>query len=122
MSGAREVPDGLLDMWSAHNGGSHPSPKSDRALDFRITSDVEVCGFSSLDALLEWFRTWLDVLDEAGFRLWVYEVPDEDARVGGLGQTCFRADSAEVVSVDRLPLKPEQLALFGPGDVLSGRE
>ncbi|MCI3271039.1 hypothetical protein [Streptomyces cylindrosporus] len=103
------------DMIRAHGGwGSHkhhPTPAADPYLNGVYS--WEVCGFSSLGALLDWFETFLQTLDRNGYALWVYDVPDEDVRVGmRCGQLVFEPESAVKVSMSRLPLDPEQLALF----------
>lgn len=102
-------------QWDAH----HPAPFEDRALG--TIYGYEVCGFVSESALMDWFAGCLKGLDEAGFRLWVYEVPDTDVRVGSkAGQLVFAASEAKPVLTSRFPLDPQQLPLFEPGDVLSG--
>lgn len=95
----------LDDMsWAHSRSGSaahHPAPHEDVYL-FNIDS-AEVCGFVSQDALLDWFDTWLRVLDEAGFRVWVYDVPDASVRVGQrFGQLVFIA--ADAVLVEDFPV------------------
>jgi hypothetical protein len=106
---------GLDDMQYAHsfNGSAahHPAPHEDVYL-FDI-APYEVCGFTSLDALLDWFDTWLQVLDEADFRVWVYDVPDASVRVGrDFGQLVFIAADAVLVEDFQIPLEDAQLALF----------
>ncbi|QDH92130.1 unknown function [Streptomyces phage Dubu] len=101
-------------IW-AHSGlGSdshHPSPFADPLLG-QIAA-AEVCGFTSLDALLDWFDTYLGVLDENDFRVWVYDVPDAWVRTGArFGQLVFRAAEAAHVEDFEVPLDDVQLALF----------
>jgi hypothetical protein len=105
----------LDDMQYAHScGGSakhHPAPHEDPAL--VDIAPYEVCGFTSLDALLDWFDTWLRVLDEADFRVWVYDVPDASVRIGQrFGQLVFIAADAVLVEDFQVPLEDAQLALF----------
>jgi hypothetical protein len=107
--------EGLDDMFWAHSrSGSaahHPAPHEDVYLSF--IADDEVCGFVSQDALLDWFDTWLRVLDEADFRIWVYDVPDASVRVGrDFGQLVFIAADAVLVEDFQIPLEDAQLALF----------
>lgn len=109
--------EGLDDMYFAHSfGGSakhHPAPHEDPALALVDMAEEEVCGFTSLDALLDWFDTWLQVLDEADFRVWVYDVPDASVRVGQrFGQLVFIAADAVLVEDFQVPLEDAQLALF----------
>lgn len=107
----------LRRMISAHSGNAthHLGPCWDRFLNG--ISPNEVCGFDALDSLLDWFERWFLVLNEAGFVVWVYDVPDADVRVGQGGQAVFRADAARLVRTEPLPLTDQQLAFFGPGDI-----
>ncbi|ADE43472.1 hypothetical protein phiSA1p28 [Streptomyces phage phiSASD1] len=110
-------------MVIAHGGAEqryqHPTPTADPYLNG--LSSWEVCGLSSMDALLDWFAQWLRTLDDAGFVIWTYDVPDADVRVGRTGgQVVFTASEAVLISKERIPLEDQQLALFAPGDVLPG--
>lgn len=110
-----ESTEDLDQMIWAHSGyGSdrhHPSPFADPAL--AGIRDVEVCGFGSLDALLDWFESWLSALEDNGFRVWVYDVPDASVRVGAaFGQVVFTAADAVPVEDLPVPLGPLQIALF----------
>jgi hypothetical protein len=98
-------------MGMDHADYDHPSPYADRAL--RGISFWERCGFSTREALTDWFADWFEALDGAGFRVWEYEVPDEFVRVGAdKGQVCFRPEKVTAVSCEPFALKPEQMELF----------
>jgi hypothetical protein len=104
-------PEDVARMWgmaSDHMGGTHPSPYADPAL-MGIQS-FERCGFDSLDALNRWFDNWTEALDESGFQVWTYEVPDWAVRVGRHGQAVF--DGREAVELAQHVFAPEQMALF----------
>ncbi|MFE9381760.1 hypothetical protein ACFYMO_00765 [Streptomyces sp. NPDC007025] len=109
-----EMSEGHEAMVWAHSGwGSeshHPAPFHDAAL--CSIQPWEVCGFVSLEALLDWFESYLKVLDESQFRVWVYELPDDVVRVGRFGQAVFPTAGAVGVESFRLPLADQQLALF----------
>ncbi|MFE4721953.1 hypothetical protein ACFRLW_37250, partial [Streptomyces sp. NPDC056728] len=63
--------------------------------------------------LLDWFDTWLRVLDEADFRVWVYDVPDASVRLGQrFGQLVFTAADSVPVEDFPVPLADQQLSLF----------
>ncbi|AFU62229.1 hypothetical protein TG1_34 [Streptomyces phage TG1] len=98
----------LFHMGLEHSGTDHPSPYADPAL--RGIADFERCGFESREALNAWFDGWSEALDEAGMRVWVYDVPDWCARSGFAGQVVF--DALEAVEVDAYAFEPEQLSLF----------
>jgi hypothetical protein len=107
----KEVNAAVWVMGMDHADESHPSPYADRKL--RGIRAFERCGFSSREALCDWFADWFAVLDEAGFRAYEYDVPDWDVRVGGQrGQVCFRPDEARELSCEPFALKPEQMTLF----------
>ncbi|MBJ6623613.1 hypothetical protein H4N49_36775 [Streptomyces sp. DHE17-7] len=95
-------------MSTKHSYGTHPSPYADPAL--KMIANWERCGFDSADALEEWFSGWFDTLHEAGFRVWVYEVPEWAVRVGRRGQAVF--DSGEAVEIESYEFRPTQLELF----------
>ena len=111
---AQDYTSDLLDMIFAHSGeGSHlhhPSPMYDP--DLHGIRDWEVCGFDSMDALLNWFESWHRTLADNGFRIFVYEVPDHEVRVGAYGQCVFPPSAAEQVAVHDFDLESVQLSLF----------
>lgn len=80
-------PAGVADLRWSHNDDRHPGPGRDRILQW--ISQNELCGLDSREALDAWFMNWHQRLEEAGFVVSVYEVPDECARVGEYGQVCF---------------------------------
>lgn len=98
----------------AHSGDGqvahHPSPQVCPELGY-ISPD-EVCGADSLDSLLDWFSGHLQLLADEGFRVWVYDVPDDMVRVGVHGQALFPPAFAELVSSDPIPASDVQLPLF----------
>lgn len=80
--------DALREMSWAHGDDRHPSPNWDPSL-VQIRYD-ERCGFNSLSALYGWFEEqWREALRAAGYYIYVYVVPGDDARVGEYGQTLF---------------------------------
>lgn len=104
------VGDSLTPMFSAHCDRAHPTPYSDRSL--RGIDGLERCGFDSREALYEWFDGFTEVLDECGFRLFAYDVDDEHARLGAMGQIVFSRYHARELSRESLHSKPVQLELF----------
>lgn len=102
--------DVLSDMYGAHCDDDHPSPYWDLSLNGIGPS--ERCGFNSPDALYDWFAGWTAALDECGFRVWTYDVPEWACTVGTRGQVVFTADEAVEVSSEPLNIEPEQLTLF----------
>lgn len=60
----------LEHMFAVHGDADHPEPWDDPMLG-EIYPD-EVCGFSTIDALEEWFYGYEDVLDEMGYSIVVY--------------------------------------------------
>jgi hypothetical protein len=91
--------DALSAMSWAHGDERHPTPFDDDAL-FSM-HDYERCGFDSLAALYGWFSgQWHGMLRAAGYLIYVYDVPDDDARVGDLyGQTLFNPARATLVDL-----------------------
>jgi hypothetical protein len=86
----------------AHSDDEHPGPGKDPALGVIWTD--ERCGFESIDHLYQWFRGYIDLLIEGGFRLYTYEVPDnyDYYRVGKFGQTLFKEWAASEIAVSEL--------------------
>jgi len=63
-----------------HQGGTHPSPRSDGLGEIKPT---EVCGFASLEALEDWFEHhWRIRLHQVGYRITEYDVPEDHVRQG----------------------------------------
>jgi hypothetical protein len=95
---AQIVSDELL---SAHENSRHPGPYQDPALGNPAT--WEVCGFDSAAALRAWFEPeWCDRLADAGFQIWVYDVPESRARTGKFGQTLFFCGFATLAHTEPL--------------------
>ncbi|WP_223772962.1 hypothetical protein [Streptomyces sp. 135] len=98
-------------MGWAHRDAEHPSPGWDHAL--CGIGKHEVCGFLDLGDLLTWFASFHSALDENGFRVWVYDVPESAVRFGSCsGQIVFSAADAVHVETFDIPLGDAQLALF----------
>ncbi|MEG8276374.1 hypothetical protein [Streptomyces sp. AHA2] len=106
----KESLDLIWGMGLSHADDEHPSPYADAEL--QTVRDWERCGFNSKAALFRWFAGWLGRLDEAGFRLFEYEVPDDRARVGQYGQVVFHEEFAREIHRSPLDLSAEQLTLF----------
>lgn len=83
--------DTLADMFEAHEDAEHPSPKKDPYLEY--IADDEYCGFSTVEALDDWFDGYHDVLAECGYVIAVYSVPYTDVRYGSQ-QCLFRRGDA----------------------------
>lgn len=77
-------------MGRAHIDSAHLCPFYDPKLEYHIDAD-EMCAFNSRYALDAWFDGWAERLQEAGFVVGCYEVPDSAIRVGGFGQAVFTA-------------------------------
>lgn len=98
------VRSALNPMMNAHCDDyyRHPAPYNSYSGLDRI-AEHEVCGFNSLYALEAWFEPeYRALMDELGFALHVYDVPDEYARVGCVGQTVFDRTTAELISTEPL--------------------
>lgn len=80
-------------LWA--NSDTLPTPIADCRLGY-INSD-EVCGTLSLEDVHAWFADSLPELEEAGFRVHRYEVPDKWAKCGMSGQVVFRVKHAKRV-------------------------
>lgn len=89
-----------------HNDRNHPGPYDDPEL--RWIGGNEVCGFDSLAALNSWFEPhWRAKLKDNGFQVYVYEVDEDWARVGSLGQTVFNPNEATLVETAPLATDEE---------------
>ena len=62
--------DALFKMSSVHCDWDHPTPHEE---DLDFSRDM-VYGFSTLEQMLDWFKGYGHVLDDAGFRVSVYRV------------------------------------------------
>lgn len=67
----------LQEMHRSHNWDleNHPSPYEDEGIRNQFRADMHLCGSSSLEKLMEWFEGFGQVLDEAGYRVYVYDAP-----------------------------------------------
>ncbi|MEW2302599.1 hypothetical protein AB0958_21945 [Streptomyces sp. NPDC006655] len=90
----------IFSMRFDHCDDTHNAPYGDPKLG-GIAYD-EVCGLDSRESLAEWFEGWTHQLAMSGFEIHVYEVPDEQARVGADGQTVFRAAKAVLIGTESL--------------------
>lgn len=59
-------------------------------------------GFSSFDAMERWFSGDFTMMDEAGFMLYMYEVPDNAVKVGE-SQIAAWLNNANLISIDPIP-------------------
>lgn len=89
----------LTDMAMSHTDDDHRSPH----LDSRILDifPEEYCGFTSEEALYEWFANWTAALDAAGFLVRTYEVPRAEVRCGANGQVVFTMGAARLLTASR---------------------
>jgi len=101
-----ELPAGTVEnlirpMGYAHSDDPcHPSPVYDTQL-WSIAVD-EVCGMTDRPSLNEWFDGWRGRLKRYGYQVYVYEVPDEDVRVGSFGQCVFRYENARLIRTEEV--------------------
>ncbi|MFJ3084393.1 hypothetical protein ACIPJG_32205 [Streptomyces halstedii] len=100
-----KVDQNIDGMRWAHGDRSRPEPHHDASLQ-RILPR-ERCGFDSESALYEWFKGYEELLRENGFKVWVYEVPDDKVRVGNFGQALF--DQDHLALVDSYDFKKEMV-------------
>lgn len=105
-----DVSDAHEEMLYAHSNMSHPAPRYCPKL--RCIATEEICGFDSMESLLNWFERYHSTLTDSGYCVFVYDVDDEIARVGTLGQVVFSVHFAEEVDSFPLPLADTQLAIF----------
>lgn len=80
------------------NNGEHPTPWADPRLNG--IEPNEVCGFESVESLNLWFRGCLTDLEEIGFEVQQFDVPDDLVRVGMSGQAIFPVKNAKRVALD----------------------
>lgn len=106
----QEASDALEDMYGDHTDDSHKTPYGDGRL--RGIRENERCGFNSREALDEWFAGWHETLDGHGFVVWVYEVDDDECRVGDNGQTVFNDAWADEIGTEGLLSISVQLMLW----------
>ncbi|MGV9659115.1 hypothetical protein ACWDR5_19385 [Streptomyces koyangensis] len=107
-----EHSEALADMSRAHCDDNHPSPHWDPALRRHFT-DAHACGFTSEEALYNWFANWTAALDAAGFAVRTYEVGDDATCAGANGQVVFRMGAATALDCQPLNLDPVQLEIPG---------
>lgn len=105
-----DIVTALRPMFEGHCDMEHPSPYHDTAL--RGIASFERCGFTTLESLYEWFDRYTQTLDECGFRVYEYDVPDEFVRVGKNRQAVFGAARAMLRDTFPLDLRPVQLDMF----------
>lgn len=84
------VQDKLCDL---SLGPTHLTPFADPELRFIYPN--EICGFSSLEFLRQWFRGCLTDLRDVGFEVQEYDVPDKYVRTGYYGQVLFDCKQAK---------------------------
>jgi hypothetical protein len=75
-----------------------PTPWTDPKL--RGVDPEEICGVDSMESLRFWFEDSIPALEEAGFVINKYEVPDWACRVGVSGQVLFRYRAAKLVNAE----------------------
>jgi hypothetical protein len=76
----RELVDFSDEMSDSHSNNDHPSPTTDENLWY--IDDEEVCGFTDMFDLNNWFDGWFERLHEFGYKLFVYETPRSSVRQG----------------------------------------
>ncbi|MFE2245229.1 hypothetical protein [Streptomyces lavendulae] len=101
----------LNEMFESHCDREHPSPYNPASTLGGIARH-ERCGFDSRESLYQWFANYTEALDDAGFCVFVYDLPDHAVRIGTFGQVVF--DKYEAIERKREPLdlSPAQLPLF----------
>lgn len=72
--------ESLYHMRYNHTDADHLSPSRDPML--KYIADDEVCGFTTLGGLDNWFAGYEDALAEAGFSIVAYIVPYTSCRFG----------------------------------------
>lgn len=78
------------------NSCTHPSPYESMQY---VMKEYDRCGFHSLDALLSWFDGAMEELENLGFQVLEYHVPDSViAGPDDFGQVVFPVHHGEVVS------------------------
>lgn len=69
------------------------------------------CGFLFLEDLFDWFKGYIQLLYSRGFKIVVYQYPDEP--LCGKSQVAFKMSIAELLIEDTLFLnQPEQIATY----------
>lgn len=90
-------------QWAHSSNPTHRSPHHPESRLDGIAGGIEVCGFNSLYALNAWFEPeYRTLMDELGFQVFVYDVPDDVSRVGACGQAVFARSAAELISTEPL--------------------
>ena len=101
-----ELPDGteenlISPMGRAHTDYSdHRSPNECPKLQGITFS--EVCGLVSHAAVNKWFDGWRGLLTRYGYRVYVFDVPEEFVRVGSNGQCVFKIEKASLVRAEEI--------------------
>jgi|SRR6476620_3229553 len=72
-----------------------PTPMADPSLGWIAPN--EVCGVDSLESLHEWFADALPLLEECGFVIAKYEVPNKYCKLGRTGQVVFDSKHAKKI-------------------------
>jgi hypothetical protein len=95
-----EINDELAE---AHNDSDeHPLVYYDVKNAYDIVSgDSRRCGFISIEQLFRWFDGFMDKLEEAGYKIVVYEVPPQFICVGTY-QCLFDVDESQCLGEQRL--------------------
>lgn len=86
---------------------SHPVPENDGLGKDVVEWNDWHCGCVSMDQLRYWFSDFIKELDDMGMTVKVFDVPDEDCRVGRNQVAFLRSDDKimETMSLEAL-LKP----------------
>lgn len=93
----------LMEMSIKHSDSKHPEPfDDDMDSTENFTADY-VCGFSSVSKAKQWFKGFRRLLDKKGFKLSVYEVPEEHV-MRGRRQVVFKKDGAKLLKTKGLVL------------------
>lgn len=74
----------LWPMFDAHSDLYHPTPDFDPGIGFgaMLTHSDWIFGFGSPDSLYDWFRGWGHLLENCGYQVTVFDLPEEHVIIG----------------------------------------
>lgn len=90
---ARAVERLMDHLWSDRD--RYPTPYNDPNIGFIDGS--QICGVDSIESVHDWFADALPLLEEVGFKIRKYEVPDWACRAGRTGQIVFQYAYANLI-------------------------
>ena len=89
----------LMDRMSSGGMGRFPTPVMDPHLGW--IDPTQICGVDSIESVHEWFGPSLPLLEQVGFHVAKYEVPDWAVKCGWNGQVVFQYKYAKEITDDR---------------------